>query len=592
MLLGGGLALLIQPASAGLAVPVPSRGTPGVTESVLLDGAAFPAVPITITTGGLRPRVVTVTTCTPVQWINRTTVTQSIVAGARPSTILYLPLITRGSSGAMARPAGHELLNNPQSTDWGGLVHANGGTFTRTFPSVGLYPYYLAADPNLAGMVMVMNLTNFTIDAVPSKMVSRGGHAKYTVRIVDRGLLPSSVGLTVTDAQGGTSFSWSANPATPTQEVVLTVAAASEAPLGAHHLTIAGHDGCLQRSATATLYVVNPPVSSLYLPVTSNDAWPGTSSQSRFGFAVHSDYGLVTDYNVGLLRAGWYVDYRLSRKTSPPAGLEFVPIVHGSWLNASCAQLTPHVSNSPGSWWLIGNEPDNIYHDNLTPDEYARRYHDLHLCIKAHDPSARVSPGGITQPTPLRLRWLDMVIESYQDLYDTRLPADGWHIHTHFLEEHSCRVYPDDCWGAEIPPGIDATEGVIYSVQDSDNFAYFKDHIRNMRKWMKRNGYQNSALFVSEYGVIMPAEIGMTEQRVVNFMYNTFDYMLTTKDCSLGYTSDGCRLVQRWAWFSLNEKMYDPECEGQSCGGNGNLFDPSTRTITAFGLAYRNRPYY
>ena len=41
--------------------------------------------------------------------------------------------------------------------------------------------------------------------------------------------------------------------------------------------------------------------------------------------------------------------------------------------------------------------------------------------------------------------------------------------------------------------------------------------------------------------------------------------------------------MQRWAWYSLNDQMYDPET-GQ--GFNGNLFDPVTRQITAFGRDY------
>jgi len=339
ILLGSGLALLILPASAGSPRRMPPQDAPGVTESSSLGATPFPLAPITITSGGFNPRVVTVNTCTPVQWTNKTTMTQGIVAGA-PSRYLYLPLITKGSRGAAMRPADYGPLVRPLSTDWGGLVPANGGTFTRTFPNVGTYPYYLAADPSPTGMVMVMNLTNFSIEvSSPSKMVSRGGHVTYIVRVVDRGLQPNGVTLTVSDAQDGTSFSWGANPVTPTGEAVLTVVAASEAPLGGHNLTIAGDDGCLRRSVTTTLYVVKTPVSSLYLPVVRNVAWAGSPSQWRFGFA-HVGGGQVTDYAVAQVRAGWYYDVAMRLNPPRPAGLEYMQTVRVR-TPPSCTELEP-----------------------------------------------------------------------------------------------------------------------------------------------------------------------------------------------------------------------------------------------------------
>jgi hypothetical protein len=69
---------------------------------------------------------------------------------------------------------------------------------------------------------------------------------------------------------------------------------------------------------------------------------------------------------------------------------------------------------------------------------------------------------------------------------------------------------------------------------------------------------------------------------VQSFMIATFDYFLNTSDCALGMPSDGCRLVQRWAWFSLNDM-------GLEDGFNpyGALFDPRTKQITATGVRFR-----
>jgi plastocyanin len=577
VLLGGSLALLVLPARAGPPVEVSSSVVPDEAVAGSHGIQVFETVPVTITAAGFSPRVVTVTTCAPVEWTNLTSVNQHIVGGT-PQWHTYLPVIGRGGIGA-ADPG----LSDDQSLAWSGLVPANGGKLARTFAIAGTYPYYLADTPDLAGTVVVMNLTNFTTEVNPSsRMVGRSGQTKYIVRVVARGLQPSRVTLTASDAQGGTSFSWSANPVTPTQEAVLTVAAASGAPLGVHQLTITGDDGCLQRTVTTTLNVVETVAADLYLPVIFNDSWPGAGSQWRFGFGV-AWAEPVGNYDVALLRAGWYFNWVTDTVPSGPVGLEYMHTVtvKGS---RTCASLTPYVMSSPGSWWFIGNEPDRIiYQDDREPDDYASIYHDLYLCIKTQDVTAKVAPGGIVQPTPVRLQYLDMVLQAYRSQYGVQLPADGWNIHNLLLRERSCAVYPDDCWGADIPPGVPAVQGMLYEVQDNDNVTYFQNQIVAFRQWMKRNGYQNVPLIVSEYGISMPADYGFDAQRVIRYMYETFRYLLSAKDCSLGYPADGCRLVQRWGWYSLNDR---------SNARNGQLFDPTTRQVTVFGLAYRNRPYY
>jgi hypothetical protein len=332
-----------------------------------------------------------------------------------------------------------------------------------------------------------------------------------------------------------------------------------------------------------------------YLPIVLQRHWPGAVSQWRFGFDLHTGRGEVDDYNVELVRAGWYYD--MSWRVSPPrpAGLEYMQTVRVKSYPPKWVNLSTAITSNPGSWWFIGNEPDRkVYQDDRTPAEYAPIYHELYNFIKSQDSTAKVAPGGIVQPTPLRLQYLDMVLAEYQNLYGTTLPADGWNIHNMILRERSCAVYPNDCWGAEIPPGIGASQGMLYEVQDNDNATYFRSQIGAFRQWMKDNGYQDMPLIVSEYGVIMPALYGFNQTRVINFMYSSFDYFLNTKDCDLGYPADECRLVQRWAWYSLNDQMYAPPpyCYGNDCGYNGNLFNPANRQITAFGLAYGDRYHY
>jgi hypothetical protein len=84
----------------------------------------------------------------------------------------------------------------------------------------------------------------------------------------------------------------------------------------------------------------------------------------------------------------------------------------------------------------------------------------------------------------------------------------------------------------------------------------------------------------------MPEFYGFGVDRVNRFMSATFDFFQNATDPELGDPNDDYRLVQRWAWLSLDIPPYDPET---NTGFNGNLFDPETRSITAFGLHFASK---
>jgi hypothetical protein len=223
---------------------------------------------------------------------------------------------------------------------------------------------------------------------------------------------------------------------------------------------------------------------------------------------------------------------------------------------------------------MVGNEPDCIHQDSLLPAEYAQRYHDLYTFIKGLDPTAQVSAAGIVQPTPLRLQWLDMVLAAYQSAYGTPMPVDIWNIHNQILQEKR------GDWGCEIPPGISANQGRLYTIWDNANPDIFAQHVRDFRAWMASRGYGGKSLIISEYGVLMPSSyLPHGDQTVIDFMYATFDFMLRAQDPTLGDPTDGNRLVQRWAWFSLDHPW------------QGHLVVPGSPypgTLTVFGRAYRD----
>jgi hypothetical protein len=280
---------------------------------------------------------------------------------------------------------------------------------------------------------------------------------------------------------------------------------------------------------------------------------------------------------VSRLHADWYVQYPGFRADPGPGELEFAQIIRlADRFDPPDEQaIVTYARAYPGTLWLIGNEPDAPAQDCVTPAQYAEAYHELYHTIKVADPSAKVAIGGVVQATPLRLRYLDMILQEYEALYGEMIPVDVWNVHGFILQEHR------RSWGCQIPCGIDDVDtGMLYNIDDHDNMTIFKEQIRRFRRWMKDHGERNKPLIVSEYGILFPIQLGFDEPRVEDFMLSTFDYFLSATSSSLGYPGDGNRLVQAWAWYSLDHKNF----EGYE--SYGHLFDPDTKQITPLGIAY------
>jgi hypothetical protein len=323
------------------------------------------------------------------------------------------------------------------------------------------------------------------------------------------------------------------------------------------------------------------------------------SEHERFGVGVNLAYGDIDSYDVDALHAGWYLDWGNRQFPPHPAGMDYVHMVRvgDATYPPDWTALGVIVAGDLGAVWLVGNEPDAPYgQDNVTPEVYAERYHVIYTFLKQRDPSAQVAAGGIVQATPLRLQYLDRVLAGYASMYGTPLPTDAWHIHEQILQERRGE------WGCSIPAGFEGVnEGMLYSIQDNANPAIFQQHIQAFRQWMMDHGYHDTALYVSEYGVLMPSCYLVSEPAcagginegvagalsVTRFMTSTFEFMLSAVDPVLGYAADGGRLVQRWLWYSLNDKPYD-DSTGQWTGFNGGLFHYTTTQMTQYGMAYRD----
>lgn len=329
-----------------------------------------------------------------------------------------------------------------------------------------------------------------------------------------------------------------------------------------------------------TIWASRPAVAQTSPVAAAADA---TAPLCRYGVNVISGQTFI-DHDTTPLRMGWYLNYGANPNTNSPAGVEFVPVIRLGQTSETEFTYTPSgaalqnaIANNPGARWLIGNEPDRrtSIQDNVEPHIYAAAYHELYYLIKEADPTARVIAGTIVQPTPLRLRYLDMMLNSYHQTFGEAMPVDGWSIHNFILNEVSCAHDPGNCWGAEIPPGIDEPFGEIVSVEDNDDFNRFKERVVRFRQWMKDRGYRETPLYLSEYGILMPPDYGFEAPRVNAYMNKTFDYLTTAASATLGYPADGNRLVQKWSWYSTTDQNY-----------NGWLFDSGNGQMTAIGQNY------
>jgi hypothetical protein len=330
----------------------------------------------------------------------------------------------------------------------------------------------------------------------------------------------------------------------------------------------------------------------------SPDSPVSTASYPNCRFGVG---GSVSGFDVAALNVGWHLSFGTQSSPPHPAGAEYVQVIRlgqipgGFTFSPVTDTLYSIMDQNPGAMWLIGNEPDSPYQDDLTPEVYARAYHHLFYLIKQHDPSAQVGMAGIVQPTPLRFQYLDRVWSAYQQYYSERLPTDLWNTHSYILREidpTDPEAYPNgpySVWGAFIPPGMAATRGILYSMVDMFSLDIFRQRLLDLRQWLANHGERNKPLYITEYGELWPYppytpesafyfdENGdpITEERVARFMTGTFDILMTLTDPNLGYPADANRLVQRWLWYSVADAWF-----------GGPLFDPATQQRRPLGDAF------
>lgn len=295
--------------------------------------------------------------------------------------------------------------------------------------------------------------------------------------------------------------------------------------------------------------------------------WP----QSRPGWYLNWSTGYTETRFLGIL----WPSVRMSKPPEDQIGMQFFPMVRvpRGELRPPPQQLMRLAAKYPGRTWLIGNEPDVVWQDNATAEQYAHAYRCAHAAIKAGDPTASLAFAGLSQITPLRIAYLDRIWNYYRGTFGEDLPVDVWNMHAFVLREEA------GSWGVRIPPGFEHVQrGYLWEIEDHTRLDLVEDQVRLMRRWMQEHGQAEKPLIISEYGVLLPDEYGFPIPDVVRFMWGSFELFQSLRDPLLGYAKDDFRLVQRWVWFSTRYDLYP----------TGNLFNlddtpgPLMRAMNAY----------
>lgn len=337
---------------------------------------------------------------------------------------------------------------------------------------------------------------------------------------------------------------------------------------------------CVQVQAMNTISVTPQAIvtEQVFIQPDQQSATPdisGLPSPIRPSLRIGFGLSLKTDPEVWASRLGasWYLDWAVNDQT-PQGGLEHWQLIRitANGYKPGTEKIARAATLNPGQVWILGNEPDVIWQDNVPPAVYARYYHEVSEIIKGADETALLAIAGVAQGTPLRLQYLDLVLDAYRNLYGGEMPVDWWTVHGYVLREER------NSWGVGIPPSIAADRGMLYEIVDNGRIDYFETQIRGFRRWMADQGYREKPLALTEFGIPMPTDYGFPPEFVIQYLNDTFSLLNTMQDPNYGYPLDGNRLVQRWAWFSLADSNFP----------TSNLANLEHNQLTVVGLAFRD----
>ncbi len=336
-------------------------------------------------------------------------------------------------------------------------------------------------------------------------------------------------------------------------------------------------------------FIVLIVISSLFFNPASNKIKANYELQDFCHFGVNNVYKFMDNYDMTLLGVDSYINWSIKPDLIEPINYQHVKVIR-TWGDDTQFEITK--TNLPsqihlyrGAIWIIGNEPDTTYEDqdNLPAEIYAKRFLELSSIIRNSDSEALIGFAPIVQPSPVRIFYLELVLEEMEKLLEgTELSIsstfDIWTIHAFLLNE-----IPGS-WGTGLPQGItldmldenhQPLSLDLYT--DTHSISLFKNLIINFREWIKEINLGNKPLWITEFGSLMPYYY-VPESETITYLNETFDFLISYKDTEFGYPADDYRLVQKWYWFSLNHSIEDK---------GGSFYNLDNNFETATGRSFR-----
>ncbi len=270
---------------------------------------------------------------------------------------------------------------------------------------------------------------------------------------------------------------------------------------------------------------------------------PATAvDEGRYGLA-----GLADPATLGAdmedMGVSWYMNWQFNRDPSDTTGFEYYPMTLPPWRPTDncgsagdAAIITPKIlagKYPPGTTWLIGNEVGASWPGAVqayTATDYAQRYRNCYLLLKGISPANstiaslnfKVANGSVLPNsgpyvgTPNGLDWFRKVRSEYLRLFGQPMPVDVYNIHLYG------------------PPNDQGYNFLVQAVTS------FRSAMTN--EWNDRQ----KPLIVTEMGVIE----SISWNASVSHLNRMMDYLESTSDAVTGLSSDGNRLVQKWAWYA------------------------------------------
>jgi len=128
----------------------------------------------------------------------------------------------------------------------------------------------------------------------------------------------------------------------------------------------------------------------------------------------------------------------------PMPSIEYVPMVrsiHNEFNKEKVENII--LWHGAGGYWLVGNEPNNQWQDNLTPMEAAIAYGEIINVILGTDPTARIILGNFSNPSLyFRNTWFGQFKSAWITKWneDVTMRIVGWGVHA-YVKPYSTETY-------------------------------------------------------------------------------------------------------------------------------------------------------